>query len=166
MFGPKTPDRQYLGGETHLYLGKRYRLKISTGDRNLVKLSNGYFDITIQGKISTENVQRQIELWYRKQASKHYKALIEDLCSSFHIPSAPKLQIRAMKTRWGSLSQAGILTLNISLIRAPKECIRYVVTHELCHFAHHNHSPDFFKLLASRMPDWEDQKLKLEQALI
>ena len=165
-FGPRTPDRQYLGGETHLYLGKRYRLKISTGDKNQVKLSNGYFDITIQGDVSTEAVHRLLEQWYRKQASKHYKALLEELRSSFNLPSVPRLQIRAMRTRWGSLSQTGILTLNTSLIRAPKECIRYVVTHELCHVAHHNHSPDFFKLLASRMPDWEEQKLKLEQALI
>jgi hypothetical protein len=59
----------------------------------------------------------------------------------------------------------GTLTLNSSLIRTPKECIEYVIIHELCHLVHHNHSLEFYKLLDRSMPDWVKRKYKLEMAL-
>ena len=71
-----------------------------------------------------------------------------------------------MKTRWGSLSSKGNLTLNTKLILAPRECIDYVLTHELCHLAHKNHGPDFYRLLERTMPGWEKYKTKLERSLI
>jgi len=80
-------------------------------------------------------------------------------------PPVPKLSIRRMKTRWGSLSPKGTLTLNVALIRAPRECIEYVITHELCHMKHPRHDGAFYKLLERHMPDWERRKHKLEMAL-
>jgi predicted metal-dependent hydrolase len=71
-----------------------------------------------------------------------------------------------MDKRWGSLSPNGQLTLNLSLIRAPKDCIEYVVIHELCHLIEHNHGPEFYKLLDQTMPDWMKRKHKLELSLI
>lgn len=78
----------------------------------------------------------------------------------------PCLHIRKLKTRWGSLSPRGILTLNVDLIRAPGECIDYVIAHELCHLKHRDHGADFYRLLERMMPDWERRKLKLELALV
>ncbi len=71
-----------------------------------------------------------------------------------------------MRTRWGSLSDKGTVTLNIDLIRAPKECIDYVVTHELCHLKYPDHSPEFYKLLESVSPGWEKIKHKLELSVV
>lgn len=105
-------------------------------------------------------------MWYRKQSLKIFSTIFQNLCAEFGIFDLPKLQIKTMKTRWGSLSKGGILTLNSNLIQAPKDCIQYVITHEICDIEHHNHSPEFYKLLASRMPDWEKRKQKLEEALI
>ena len=56
--------------------------------------------------------------------------------------------------------------LFLRLIKAPKECIEYVVIHELCHLSHHNHGPDFYQLLERSLSDWEKSKHKLEMALI
>ncbi len=67
-----------------------------------------------------------------------------------------------MEKRWGSLSEKGIVTLNTNLVKAPKECIDYVVIHELCHLKFNNHSSDFYKLLDSVIPGWEKIKHKLE----
>ena len=67
-----------------------------------------------------------------------------------------------MKTRWGSLSKRETLTLNIDLIRAPKECIEYVIIHELCHLKFHDHSTEFYHLLEKIMPNWKNFKHKLE----
>jgi hypothetical protein len=71
-----------------------------------------------------------------------------------------------MKKRWGSLSHNGLLTLNTDLIRAPKACIDYVITHELCHLKHHNHGPNFYRLLEKMMPDWERRKTQLELSMV
>ncbi len=78
----------------------------------------------------------------------------------------PKLSIKRMQKRWGSLSGKGIVTLNADLIRAPKECIDYVVTYELCHLKYYNHSPEFYKLLDSVIPGWEKIKHKLELSMV
>jgi len=77
----------------------------------------------------------------------------------------PKLSIKRMKTRWGSLSDKGTVTLNTDLIRAPKECIDYVVTHELCHLKYHDHSPEFYALLDSIIPGWKKVKDRLAVTL-
>lgn len=71
-----------------------------------------------------------------------------------------------MDKRWGSLSRKGRLTLNVNLIQTPKECIEYVVIHELCHLIHHNHGTEFYKLLDRILPDWMKRKHKLEMTLI
>jgi predicted metal-dependent hydrolase len=71
-----------------------------------------------------------------------------------------------MKTRWGSLSSNSLITLNLRLIQTPRECIEYVIMHELCHLEHNHHSEAFFKLLSRRMPDWKTRKQKLELFLI
>jgi predicted metal-dependent hydrolase len=58
------------------------------------------------------------------------------------------------------------MTLNVDLVRAPRACIEYVVTHELCHTQHRDHDASFFKLLGRVMPDWEQRKERLETSLL
>ena len=151
-------------GETHLYLGKRHRLKIINGDKNSVKLIRGYFVVACFGEASSSMVKRLMERWYRVKA----EALFADRLSycwqlcKFDGCEKPPLAIRAMKKRWGSLSKKGTLTLNTELIKAPKECVDYVLIHELCHLKFQNHSSGFYKLLENVLPDWKKMKHKLE----
>ena len=71
-----------------------------------------------------------------------------------------------MQSRWGSLSQAGTMTLNANLVRAPRACIEYVIAHELCHLMHRDHGTAFYRLLGRVMPDWESRKQRLETVLL
>ena len=74
----------------------------------------------------------------------------------------PKVRIRTMKSCWGScLVNKGIITLNRKLLMKPKECIEYVVVHELCHFIHPNHSKQFYSFMEQFMPDWKERKARL-----
>lgn len=168
QFEPRTPPRQYLGGETHLYLGRQYRLKISSGERDEVKLMRGYFQIEVKGSVSPDKVKCLLDAWYAEKATDRFRESFERCWPSFEKLSIkrPRLQIRRMKKRWGSLSKNGTLTLNADLIRAPKGCIDYVVVHELCHLQCHDHSPAFYRLLDMMMPDWKKRKHKLEMALV
>jgi predicted metal-dependent hydrolase len=67
-----------------------------------------------------------------------------------------------MKKQWGSCSPRGNILLNPHLVKAPRECIDYVILHELCHLKEHNHSPEFYRLLNQLMPDWKQIKAKLD----
>jgi predicted metal-dependent hydrolase len=167
QFAPRTPQRNYVGGETHLYLGKQYRLKIKANTHDEIKLKNGYFWIYTKNPTSPIKIKNLLTNWYMNKAKIKFRQSLEKhwlVFKKFAI-SKPELYVRLMKTRWGSLSQNGKLILNRDLIRAPLECIDYVVIHELCHLIHCHHSTSFYRLMEKILPDWKKQKYKLEQTL-
>jgi predicted metal-dependent hydrolase len=168
QFEPRTPHRQYVGGETHLYLGKRYRLKILEGQGHEVKLVRGFFLVTVIGDITSERIKAILKGWYIQKARTKFTEAFEQQWSYFQkiISTKPRIQIRVMRKRWGNLANKGLLTLNTDLIRAPRECIDYVITHELCHLKYPDHNAGFYKMLEKVMPDWEKRKHKLELALV
>jgi len=160
---PKQPERRYIAGETHRYLGRQYRLKIETGETESVKCLRGYLWVTAKGEVTPERTRGLLEEWYRHHAINvfherltvcHQKVLREGI-------PFPTMVIRKMTSRWGSFSSAGRITLNLALIKAPKECIDYVILHELCHFKVKHHGPKFWKLLHRLMPDFEERRKKL-----
>ena len=168
QFIPRTPARRYVGGESHLYLGRQYRLKIRRGEANHVKLARGYFWVTVHGDPNPERVKRLLDRWYTDKARDWFQEILQRRLPDFQQDGSlvPRLLMRRMKTRWGSLSSTGTLTLNVDLIRAPKDCIEYVITHELCHLKHRQHNEAFFRLLEQHIPDWQKRKHKLELALV
>ena len=168
QFDPRTPERQFIGGETHLYLGKQYRLKVCVAGQDKVLLSRGYFVVETKAEYGPEETKSLMSGWYAEKAASTFHNRFNYCWLNFENMklTMPRLQVRRMKKRWGSLSRGGILTLNTDLIRAPRECIDYVITHELCHLKYHDHSPEFYRLLEKVMPDWEKRKHKLELALV
>lgn len=72
------------------------------------------------------------------------------------------MRLQLMTVQWGSCSPSGRITLNPLLVKAPRECIDYVLLHELCHLLHHNHSPKFYRTLDRHMPNWRAVKEKLD----
>ena len=167
QFEPKPPPRRYVSGESHLYLGRTYRLKIRKSRTPQVLLKSGYFHIQ-SPTLSPDHIQTLLEEWYLQKASTCFHAVFHLVWEKFEKTAVakPDLHIRKMKARWGSLSTNGRLTLNLDLIKAPKECIEYVVIHELCHLSRRRHDSDFYKLLGRCLPDWVQRKQKLELALV
>lgn len=167
QFDPRTPERKYVGGESHRYLGRKYRLKIQKSLRDNVLLQNGCFYIECINERPT-HIKDLLETWYKQKAHLYLSKVFDDCWESFNKEGIerPSLKVQKMAKRWGSLSSKGRLTLNLRLIQAPRECIEYVITHELCHLIHPNHSSDFYKLLRRTMPDWIQRKHKLERSLV
>lgn len=168
QFDPRTPSRSFIVGETHLYLGRQFRLKLQVGQANEVKLARGFFQITCKGAAESELVKKLLDSWYLEKTRARLPESLNRCFAAFGRMGLerPPMKIRRMRTRWGSLSGKGTLTLNADLIRTPRECIDYVITHELCHLQHRNHGPKFYRLLEQVMPDWERRKQKLEAALV
>lgn len=165
-YRPRTPARQYLNGESHLYLGRQYRLKLVSGDMAAVKLAQGQLIVSLPGEPEPERVKALLHRWYLDRARPVFGAVLQTSLVRFKGASEPRLIVRTMQSRWGSLSRAGTMTLNVNLVRAPRPCIEYVVIHELCHIEHRDHDARFFKLLGQVMPDWEQRKQRLEAALL
>lgn len=167
QFEPRTPPRYFVSGETHLYLGKQYRLKVVSAEQDTVKLLRGYFLVTVKGPPDADRTKNLLQAWYAEKASSMFQAGFERCWPSFEPLGydKPRLRIRLMKKRWGSLSAAGNLSLSTDLIRAPRECIEYVITHELCHLHCRDHNAGFYHLLEKILPDWQRCKQRLELAL-
>jgi predicted metal-dependent hydrolase len=167
QFTPRTPPRRYVSGETRLYLGKQYLLRICKGPAEGVRLIGGHLEVTIQDRENSHRVRDLVDSWYRKRAQARLSDRFAVILTSFRLPEKrrPRLQIRVMQRRWGSHKAGKTITLNPNLIRAPTRCIEYVITHELCHVVQPHHDASFFRLLAKRMPDWRERKTQLERLL-
>ena len=164
-FGTPTTERQYISGESHLYLGRQYMLKIKEGKSNAVHYQNNILEVVCQNK---KEAGRVLKLWYLERAQikfpEYAKPIIEQFAAYGVQPKS--VGIRKMEKRWGYCTKDGNIYLNPRLICAPRCCIEYVITHELCHLVHHNHNKEFYALLSKEMPHWEKWKTKLERIMI
>ena len=163
-FHPKMTDRKFVGGETHLYLGRQYRLKIISEKVENVKLKGNFIEVTTLDK---SKVKQLVNDWYLFNAKKKLHAIAVELIEEFrkHKVEPSSIVLREMPTRWGSCTAKGKIILNPELIKAPKGCIEYVIIHELCHLIHHDHTQKFLDLQTREMPNWEKWKMKLEKLL-
>jgi len=163
-FHPKMTDRKYVGGETHLYFGRQYRLKIIFDSAESVKLKGKFIEVTTLDKARVEEL---VTNWYLQNAKKKLSAIALELIENFknHKVEPSSIVLREMTTRWGSCTAKGKIILNPELIKAPKGCIEYVIIHELCHLIHHDHTQKFLDLQTKEMPNWEKWKMKLEKLL-
>lgn len=156
--------RQYVSGETHYYLGKQYMLKVMETPDQIqgVKLLRGKLEITTRTR-DAGTVRGLLSDWYKARAKETFaKRLDAVLEQALWVETKPPLRILTMQTQWGSCSPNGRITLNPHLVKAPRECIDYVILHELCHMAEHNHSERFYRLMGQVMPDWEKIKERLD----
>jgi predicted metal-dependent hydrolase len=158
-----TP-RQYVSGESHYYLGKQYVLKVTEAPSEIqgVKLLRGKLEVFVRKK-NPEKVQQLLMSWYKARAKDVFAQRLDALLEqALWVKERPPIRLLTMKTQWGSCSPNGRLTLNPHLVKAPRECIDYVILHELCHIAEHNHSQRFYRLMNQVMPKWEAIKEKLD----
>ncbi|WP_252177173.1 SprT family zinc-dependent metalloprotease [Endozoicomonas sp. 4G] len=157
--------RNYVSGETHLYLGRQHLLKVfvSPEEKPQVKMLRSRLEVTVREK-SPDKVKTLLAGWYKVRAEEVFERRLHILLPQLlWISAPPKLRLQSMQTQWGSCSAKGTITLNPLLVKAPRECIDYVLIHECCHLAEHNHSERFYRLMGEVMPDWQAVKARLDQ---
>ena len=168
--------KRYISGETQFYLGRRYVLKVITNaetndvTNSTVKLSRGKLTVELSQSDSELDAEERaalvkslIDKWYQDKAKLIFVERLDAvLPKAAWVTDTPAFRLLAMKKQWGSCSTRGNLILNPHLVKAPKECIDYVILHELCHIAEHNHSEYFWRLLTQVMPNWKEVKARLD----
>jgi predicted metal-dependent hydrolase len=156
---PRRNHREYVSGESFLYLVRQYKLIVEQADKNSVHFTNGKI------KLQTKNVRENkeiLEQWYQERAKKVFQERYKLMLKKFDYKFIPDLSLRKMQKRWGSFLTKKKILLNPELIKASKECIDYVIVHELCHMKHQNHSSDYYRFLTSKFPNWKSVKEELE----
>lgn len=162
---PLPVPRRFISGESHQYMGRQYRLRILTGSAEEVSLERPFLVVSVCGRRSDDDVRRLVQQWYRSRAEVVLPKRLQAALDSHPSLRAPdvRMRIRPMRTRWGSCSRTGMLSLNPELVRAPTGCIDYVIIHELCHRRVMNHGPEFQRLLTRVMPDWRSRRDRLNR---
>ncbi len=115
------------------------------------------------------SLQKQFESWCQKQCKLYFQSTVDRLYPIIakHGIDKPTLQVRKMKTLWGSCSNVhSKISLNYYLYKAPPFCIDYVVLHELIHFLFPKHNQDFYEFLTVHMPDWQERKRILDYEIV
>lgn len=165
-FQKKIYKKEYISGESFLYLGRQYQLIVKRAKEDKVMLQNGKLVfLTTQSVSDGLHTRIYLNAWYNRRAREIFSNRYEEVFKRFDYDNKLRLEIKKMQKRWGSYTRGRNIILNPLLIHASKDCIDYVIAHELCHMKHKNHDKNFYKLLNSKYPRWEKVKEKLEMRL-
>lgn len=153
-------QKKYVSGEIHHYLGEKYTLQVVESNTNSVKIEGN--SLIVNSK-SPEIVEKLLNNWYKNQAKTVFSELLPPIIGKFrkYNVAPTKIGIRDMRSRWGSCSRKGHISLNLQLIKLPENCIRQVMIHEMCHLVYFDHQAGFYALMTEMMPDWKLWKKQL-----
>lgn len=155
--------KEFVSGEKLPYLGRHYRLKVHREpvEHATLNFYQGRFIATVPKKWVQEQVQETLEeqliQWYRQQGVKKLQERTAFFQKQLGVqPSS--VQLRTQHKRWGTCTPGGDIYINWKLIMAPLKVLDYVIVHELAHLKIKSHSPEFWKIVKSILPDFDQRK--------
>ncbi len=157
-------QKKYISGEIHHYLGKQYTLQVVESGKNSVFIEGNSLIINSKYPGNPKYLEVLLNKWYRNQAKIVFSNLLPPIIEKFrkYNVAPAKISIRDMRSRWGSCSRKGNISLNLQLIKLNENCIRQVMVHEMCHLVYFNHQAGFHALMDEMMPDWKLWKKDLK----
>ncbi len=157
--------REYVSGEQIMYLGRRYVLKVIPTDQKQksARLQGSRLEVETKSG-DAEDIKGRVRAWYRLKARDYFAKKIAEASERLPwVEEIPEFRLMDMAKQWGSCSPEGQLILNPHLIKAPRDCIEYVILHELAHLLHHDHGAEFWKLIETHQPLWKKAKTELDE---
>lgn len=162
---PRQSVREYISGESHYFLGRRYRLDVLTQTGPIRVRQRNLRTLELQAPAGTDARQKAkaLQAWYRREL----KALIPPLITKWAAllgvqPSG--WGVKRMKTKWGTCNiEDRRIWLNLELAKKPLACLEYVIVHELTHLLERHHTERFASLLDQHLPAWRMQRDTLNQ---
>ena len=165
---PRQTQREMVNGESHYFLGQRYRLRVHERDAPASLAVRGIASLDLFVRPGASAEQREVVLlhWYREQL----KALIPPLLDKWQPilgVQASHWGIRKMKTKWGSCNPtAKRVWFNLELVKKPVTCLEYIVVHELVHLLERNHTQRFTAFMDLHLPDWQNRRAILNTGVL
>ena len=151
----ETP-REFVNEETHYLWGKRYRLQVvSSSTAPVIEIKHSHLVLKAKSKLLLEKRQQVMAGWYRDVLKTEVAALIVQWAPILEV-EPKQIFVQKMKTKWGSCNaSAGSIRFNTELAKKPKECVEYVVVHELMHLIEPTHNARFVRMMNKAMPNWQ-----------
>ena len=154
-----APHKEYVTGETFLYLGQHHALTLTRGEGGAVRLVGKQFEMANSDR---RNGDALFRLWYLAQAKEKLRPRIASFATEMGVAYS-RISVRDLKYRWGSCTPGGTLSFNWRIIQAPMIVVDYLVVHELAHALEPNHSQDFWNIVAVHVPSWKKARSWLKQ---
>jgi predicted metal-dependent hydrolase len=159
--------KEQVNGETYLYGGRQYRLKIEKVDgKAYAEFTGRQLIVKLPTTITQRDIKKTIKaaIWdlYRKQSEEKVSEIVKRFSRKLGM-SQPNFMIKNQFKRWGSCTSKNLLIFNFRIVMAPMSQIEYVVAHELCHIKHKDHSTKYWKQLRVILPDYEIRKENLRK---
>ena len=163
---PRQSEREMVNGESHYFLGQRYRLRVHVQEGKPRVAVRGVASLDLFVRPGTAPDQREAVLlaWHREQL----KVLASGLLAQWQPAVGVQVAawgVKKMKTKWGSCNaEARRIWLNLELAKKPVQCLEYIVVHELVHLLERRHSDQFSALMDRHLPDWRSRRALLNGA--
>ena len=164
---PRQSKREMVSGESHYFLGKRYLLEvIYGGSKHKVVCEHATLKLYVREGTSVDNRYKLLKTWYRVELQKTIKAFVSKWEEKIGV-DVNTWQIKKMRTKWGSCNndKKNIL-FNLDLAKVPKECIEYIVVHELVHLLERHHNDNFKAHLDTYFPTWRECRVVLNECVL
>ena len=163
---PRQSAREMVRGESHYFLGTRYRLRViqQDGAPRIVLRNRSAMELYVQPGTNAEQRERILHRWYRQQLKELIPPLLQKWQSALGIQVAD-WRIKKMKTKWGTCSvEARRIWLNLELAKKPTQCLEYIVVHELVHLIERHHNDHFMSIMDKHLPQWRLHRQELNAA--
>lgn len=162
----RQSPREYVSGESHYFLGRRYRLNVveQAGTPRVSIRGNTRLELSVRPGCDRSDRERVFLSWYRNQLKALLPAMIASWAERLGVPT-PRWGVKIMKTKWGSCTVAARrIWLNLELAKKQPQCIEYIVAHEMMHFLERNHTERFTALMDRHLPNWAMLRDELNHA--
>ena len=163
---PRQSQREMVNGESHYFLGQRYRLNVieHNGAGKVVLRNKAAIDIYVRQGSDAEMREKVLQRWYREQLKALVPPLLEKWQQALGVQAAD-WGIKKMKTKWGGCTvEAQRIWLNLELAKKPIQHIEYILVHELMHLLERHHNDRFTALMTQFMPHWRHNREELNRA--
>lgn len=162
---PRQGQREMIDGESHYFLGQRYRLHIVSVTRvSKIVLNKSRLELHMRPEATREERERALQEWYRARLKELVPPLLEKWQPVLGVKPAG-WGVRKMKTKWGSCNtEARRIWVNLELAKKPVQCLEYILVHELSHLLERRHNDRFRALMDQAMPQWELRREELNRA--
>jgi predicted metal-dependent hydrolase len=158
-------NKRYSDGELHMFLGKKKILKITESARSCVSQNNDIIEVSLSETDDREKIKALLERWYREKAVEIFSRKLHEILTRYGVYnfSPSGFVIKPLKSRWGSCTSKGKITLNSGLVKLDEIFSDYVIIHELCHLRYHNHGKEYYRLLGELVPDYKSIRKELRK---
>jgi hypothetical protein len=163
---PRQSRRELVSGETHYFLGKRYRLRVieHQGLGRVVLRSRTTLELWVRAGTDASGRDQVLQRWYRDRLRELVPPLLAKWEPVLGVHAAD-WRIKKMKTKWGTCTvDACRVWLNLELAKKPARCLEYLVVHELIHLIERHHNDHFMLLMDKHLPLWRQHRHELNAA--